>query len=383
MGVYLGYPLPDEAPVPTPNPGNVFTGAQPQQQQPEGFAGFLQSPGFGNILQAMGASLMSSPRNAPLSNFGQFLPQFQRQSMMEQEQRRALQKDQEAKDKENKTLQYLRENFPEIAARVDAGLPISEAFQYALTLEKAALKGESGTEYGLNPQYGIDENGNPVLIQIGKDGTSVKTPLPDGVSLSKEPIKLDAGTHFVLLDPITRQQIGIIPKENYQEAFDSSRGGEDGKTAAAAGAALPGARDMAALINDQVTSLKEDPYLENMLGMVNSRLPNLSEDSARVQSKIDQISGGAFLQARQMLKGGGAITDFESAKAEQAFIRMNTAQKASDFRAALDEFNQAVQDGVRKLEAQVGRRAGTFQGGSAPSGGGGTTSGGVQWSIEP
>jgi len=90
MGVYLGYPLPDEAPVPTPNPGNVFTGAQPQQQQPGGFAGFLQSPGFGNILQAMGASLMSSPRNAPLSNFGQFLPQFQRQSMMERQERQQL-----------------------------------------------------------------------------------------------------------------------------------------------------------------------------------------------------------------------------------------------------------------------------------------------------
>nr|WP_248447419.1 hypothetical protein [Sinorhizobium meliloti] len=40
---------------------------------------------------------------------------------------------------------------------------------------------------GLNSQYGVDEQGIPFLLQLGKDGKVVRSTLPDGVSLSKEP----------------------------------------------------------------------------------------------------------------------------------------------------------------------------------------------------
>lgn len=36
-----------------------------------GLGGYLGSRGFGNILQAAGMSLMSSPRNNPLAGFAQ------------------------------------------------------------------------------------------------------------------------------------------------------------------------------------------------------------------------------------------------------------------------------------------------------------------------
>jgi hypothetical protein len=39
---------------------------------------------------------------------------------------------------------------------------------------------------GLNSQYGVDEQGIPFLLQLGKDGKVVRSTLPDGVSLSKE-----------------------------------------------------------------------------------------------------------------------------------------------------------------------------------------------------
>jgi hypothetical protein len=114
-----------------------------------------------------------------------------------------------------------------------------------------------------------------------------------------------------------------------------------------------------------------------MLGPMDSRLPNLSSDAARVQGKIDQLKGGAFLQARQMLKGGGAITDYEGQKAEAAFARMSTAQSVEDFNAALDEFNAAVQQGLAKLEAQAGGGVTPAQPQSPRQ-----TSTGVQWSVE-
>ncbi len=183
-------------------------------------------------------------------------------------------------------------------------------------------------EYGLNPVLGRDKDGNTVVMQLGKNGTAVATTLPEGV----------------------------VPDFGLK-AFDTAQGSALGKGAGdaqvEAAIALPGNASMAGLINDQVEALKNDPYLPNMLGPIDSVLPNTSEDAARVQGKMDQLSGGAFLQARQMLKGGGAITDFESGRAEQAFIRMNAAQSVEDYKAALDEFNAAVQAGVKKLEAQA------------------------------
>lgn len=254
---------------------------------------------------------------------------------------------------DGKTKAYLKRVHGLSDEDADAIIASGQAGSYL-----KAPKGADGmTEFGLNPQTGVDENGNPVLIQIGKDGKAIRTAMPEGITLSKAPIKLDAGTHFVLLDPITRQPVGNIPKENYQEAFDAGSGTADAKARSEARSGLPGAQGIASLIDLQIQDLKSDPYLPSMLGPVNSRLPNLSADAARVQSKIDQIQGGAFLQARQLLRGGGAITDYEGQKAEAAFVRMNQAQNVEDFKAALDEFNAAVQQGIRKLEAQAGMSA--------------------------
>jgi hypothetical protein len=195
-----------------------------------------------------------------------------------------------------------------------------------------------GAEFGLNPVLGRDAEGNIVVMQLGKDGTAVATKLPEGVT----------------------PDIGL-------KAFEAAQGTALGKGAGEAqiGAqvALPGAAGLAEQVSSQIDALKNDPYLDSMLGPIDSRLPNTSEDAARVQGMMDQLQGGAFLQARQLLKGGGAITDFEGQKAEAAFVRMNAAQKPEDFKAALDEFNYYVQQGVAKLEAQAR--------GQAPTGGNG------------
>ncbi|MGP2491068.1 hypothetical protein ACTDI4_05505 [Mesorhizobium sp. PUT5] len=50
-----------------------------------GLGGYLSSPGFGNLLQAAGMSLMSSPRNNPLQDFGKFYGGLQTQQMKQDE----------------------------------------------------------------------------------------------------------------------------------------------------------------------------------------------------------------------------------------------------------------------------------------------------------
>lgn len=226
----------------------------------------------------------------------------------------------------------------------------AEGRAFVLTGKLASAEGGGKPEYGLAPQYGVDESGNPVIMQLGKDGSAIKTPLPDGVSLSKEPIRIDAGTYTVLLDPVTRQQVGMIPKNNAQAAEDTA----DGKARSEAKIALGGIEQNANQMLATIQSLEDDKYLDSMLGPVSSRMPNLSGDAGRVQSKMDQINGQTFLQAFNSLRGGGAITDAEGAKATQAFARLSAAQNPKDYREALLELRGIVQNGVDRARGAAG-----------------------------
>jgi hypothetical protein len=334
-------------------PPRTTGGLGAQEEQPGGLGGFL-----GGALG--GLSRFNDQRPELLMMAGQLLKGEDPWPAIAygQSRRKTKREDAEKMAADAKTRAYLKaEGFTD--TQIDAAVANPTIMNRML-----AKKGGDGMdEFGLVPQYGVDKDGNPVAIQFGKSGKATQAQLPEGVTLSKAPIKFDAGTHFVLLDPITRQPIGTIPKENYQEAYDAGMGTADAKARSEAKSGLPGAQGIASLIDMQIQDLKNDPYLPSMVGPVNSRLPNISGEAARVQSKIDQIQGGAFLQARQLLRGGGAITDYEGQKAEAAFVRMNQAQSVEDFKAALDEFNAAVQQGIRKLEAQAGV--------AAPSGGGG------------
>jgi len=160
---------------------------------------------------------------------------------------------------------------------------------------------------------------------------------------------------------MTARAGGLVPQSEggdgrYEEFMLTAGAGlragaaAEAKLGATNAANAPAANAIYKAIKFQVDDLLNDPYLPAMLGPVQSRLPNMSADAARVQSKMDQISGGAFLQAREMLKGGGQITDYESGRAEKAFVRMSAAQNEGDFRQAMQDFLDAVKLGLPKLE---------------------------------
>jgi hypothetical protein len=281
----------------------------------------------------------------------------------------------------NKTMDYFRANAPEFAAMVDSGLPIDEAWK-TYTHQKYAQKGQgiinagSGNLYdsstgkwlsapgggvqskaGLTPVLLQNDNGDLIYGQATQDGKIVASSMPEGFK----------------------------PVSPYQKSFETNRGMKEGQAVGTAAGALPGATQLAAQVNKQVNDLKNDPYLPSMLGPVDSRLPNWSSDAARVQGRMDQIQGGAFLEARGLLKGGGAITDYEGKKAEEAYSRLNAAQTPEDYKAALDDFNYYVQQGLQKLQAQAGQqRLGQpmVPGAAAPPlGGTFKTQSGINWSI--
>jgi hypothetical protein len=203
--------------------------------------------------------------------------------------------------------------------------------------------GRGANEYGLQPIYGTDAQGNIVVSQLGKDGTAITTKLPEGFT----------------------PNLGIKKEEE-------ARGTAVGKASGEATADLSGARITADRTLKLVDELANDPYLDSMIGSVQGRLPNLSADAGRVQSRMDQLQGSAFLEAYNMLRGGGQITEVEGKKAEDAMARLKKAQGEEDYRVALQDFRDAVETGIRKLEARSGAtafRPDAAAGGATPNGG--------------
>ena len=209
------------------------------------------------------------------------------------------------------------------------------------------------SDLGLNPQYGVDSQGNPVLIQIGKDGKAVQTKLPEGVALSKEPVRLDAGTHFVLLDPITRQPVGQIPKNLAEAESQKAQGKAQGEAAAS----LPSDMQQAGQTISQIDELIKHPGLSSIVGPLDQfrGTVTLGGEGRDALTRLKQLQGGAFLQAYGMLKGGGQITEIEGSKAEAAMARMERALDEKDFKAALKDFRDAVSTGMDKLRQKAGQ----------------------------
>lgn len=61
---------------------------------------------------------------------------------------------------------------------------------------------------------------------------------------------------------------------------------------------------------------------------------------------LEQLKGGAFLQAIESLRGTGAISGPEGDKATSAIIRMSTATSEEDFRAAAADFDSTIEKGL-------------------------------------
>lgn len=102
--------------------------------------------------------------------------------------------------------------------------------------------------------------------------------------------------------------------------------------------------------------------LSMMLGMQ----PVAGTDAADFVSRLDEIKGGAFLQAFENLKGGGQITEVEGKKATDAITRMRTAQSEVEFKKAAMEFRNVVETGMKRIGGKSGNQPGQSGGSGAP-----------------
>lgn len=306
----------------------------------------------------------------------------------------------------NKTLEFLRQQNPDLAAAVESGalsggdayklffqqkleaekprnslLPVGKNlydFQNKEWIAPPAGMAADPAEYGLNPIYGTDANGNTVIGQVDKSGNfhQVNT---QGFKPVGTTHNLNLGTTYQTQDR-AGNVIGNAPIDNAGKNTQEEIGSAQGKAIAAA----PGDLQAAQNALDMVQSLRNDPYKGRGTGFssVLNGIPGTG--GYDFSNKVDQAKSGAFLTAIQQMRGLGSLSNSEGGAATAAVNRMNTSTSEEEFNAALDDYEKIVRQGAARAQARIQQSGGQVQPppGLAPTAPGATSSG-VKWSIEP
>jgi hypothetical protein len=184
-------------------------------------------------------------------------------------------------------------------------------------------------------------------------------------------------------DIADRRERDLTLAEN--QAAAKARGKKLAENKVEAERALPGAIATAeqtdALIDDMIGDAKIEngkivipkggrqpaPGFTNYVG---AGVPGMrfleGSDAASYERRQLQIEGKTFLEAFESLRGGGAITEVEGAKGQQAISRMNKAQSEVEYVKAARELQEVVRKGVERARA----KAGVAPGGGGAAGGG-------------
>lgn len=373
----------------------LFGMNQSAQGQPAtGGLGGLGGLGGNPMLQAIGISLMSSPRNNPLQGFGDAYSGLQRMQMLRQEradtlantaQERAAmeqalvaaglspeqakvmavnpqaaklrldmmerQRDMEMQAQQRgQTYDFFAQNAPEYAAMIDAGLPVQTAWSEYIKSRQGgapsdyAQRAQAAAQFGLTP----DDPGYQSFILTGKMPREDAQPL---TATDKKAI-LEAD------DMVAANENAIVALDQAEKLSDDANSGWFAGTRAAIGNNLPDV-----MVPDFVSS----------------------PDSSQATTDMDNAIVGQALTSLKAVFGGNPtegerkiLLDLQGSSSMPKAVRKQIIQRAKELAKRRLEFN-------RQRAAQL--RGGDYyrpQGaGSTAAPGGGTTSGGVQWSIEP
>lgn len=226
----------------------------------------------------------------------------------------------------------------------------------AVIADYSQMNGGRSNEFSLNPIYGVDKDGNPVVMQLGKRGDAAATKLPEGVKLARDPIKVDGPTGTTLLDPQTRQQIGFIPKDNAKAEADKVIGKAQGESSAGMADAIAKSEQtlsaIAGIRNHPGRSSWGAQGSTAAWPIIGNGLPGT--EGRDFVARVDQLKGQSFLEAFNMLKGGGAISETEGRTATDAIARLDRAQSKEGFDAALSDLEKVIRSGMERARQKAG-----------------------------
>lgn len=290
----------------------------------------------------------------------------------------------------NATMEWVKQNAPQFAT-----LPPAMAFEAAMKQMAQAQSGAANTPASVQEFQFARDNGFTGTFEEWRKG-------------GNQTVRAGLGQPVVLINRETQERTPFMPMSDgtyvnpltgtaADESWmfdpaalvaDKTGAAEDAKTAAAARAALPSAqtqRDVALRAVDKI--IGNDAGINEWFGQIGPRgiYVNPGSPMGNFVSDFAQAQGQSFLQARQFLKGQGAITEQESGRAEAAYSNMEAAMKTGDkqrFIEAADEFKRAVEDGYRKLETLAGGGYAAPTQSTPANSGANTTSSGVSWKVK-
>lgn len=154
------------------------------------------------------------------------------------------------------------------------------------------------------------------------------------------------GSTFSLGDPPP----GVDPAE-YRK-YASRRAAE---SVVAARQSYPGVAASVERMNNTISGIVNSPAWDRSTSVITGPLLSVSEDAKAFDDMVEQVRGGAFVQAFQDIKGGGAITETEGRAATQALARLQRASVGSEnFKKALTDFQKEL----KKLQKIAAWKAG-------------------------
>ena len=235
---------------------------------------------------------------------------------------------------------------------------------------KASLDNSGGAEYGLNPVWLQNDKGEWMLVQPSKDGSAPRPmTFPEGYRPAPTTRTLDNGLGFdtvptrgapVPIGPGIKKNVAGVESEKIVGKGQGEIAFELPKAELAVQSDI---QKIDEVIKHKGLDAGTGTWQGSSVG--SSIMPLINSDVADFQRRVEQIRGGAFLQAYQTLKGGGAIANAEGTKAEMAIARLNTAVSEKDFKAALNDYKTAIKRGLEAMKAQ-GAQTNSVQSGGDP-----------------
>lgn len=162
--------------------------------------------------------------------------------------------------------------------------------------------------------------------------------------------------------------VGFSPQEEAQQEANRVRLTTQAKADVTPSAEKLGRYDSAANAISLIDQALSHPGLKAATGLSGSIDPRNyipGTDAKNFGVLMDQIQGGAFMQAFQSLKGGGQITEREGEKAQAAIARMNRAQSTDEFTRGLNEYREVLSIGMERARKSIG--GGQAQAEASPS----------------
>lgn len=269
---------------------------------------------------------------------------------------------------------FLQKSFPDLVPAYDAfgADKLWGAIDERLNPQASSntLLDNANTRSQLADQYGLTGSAKQQFVltgelpggnQTGRAGVgqpvSMRNKNNPSEIIAVQPMTVGPGQNLMTGEPLQNPEDWVF--DPIGVAGDKTTAVEDAKVAAKARDMLPGVELATANTLKSIDVIREDSAGEsdqfgNTFGVPNRNIPAFAGSVPRQNwiSNFESAQAGAFLVARNALKGGGQITDYEGGKAEAAYSRMQSAVAKGDkqnFDLALGDFEQALKLGLAKL----------------------------------